>query len=307
VNLTCGRNPWKKASLEDSTFRAFFKNSDFLKTILPLSPELNEILKRIFEIDPQKRITLPELRHAMYNCPRLTTPPSPIVPTLPKVPAPAKDEGYYSSGSTSGDEGDAVVQAKLPSQAPIASARVQAGPRSQLDKPVFAPSTLKIQPQVQSMGPIHFGQNHTFTGQEALSPFRCSNNFQSRSMDPLAEVSHCELPLTPPASDYNLDQAVYISDNMSDLSDSDTESWHSLEDFSDGEMEFSTDLTAQHGASMQVPATAHYIQPFQFQQPKQAINTCTNWTSKQFSQYFQCGQGFAGFTSQAPMVQPFRF
>ncbi|KZF19786.1 serine/threonine protein kinase, partial [Xylona heveae TC161] len=62
VNLTCGRNPWKRASTEDSTFRAFLKDSKFLRSILPLSAELDNILRRIFECDPQKRITIPELR-----------------------------------------------------------------------------------------------------------------------------------------------------------------------------------------------------------------------------------------------------
>lgn len=83
VNLTCGRNPWKKASHEDSTFRAFLKDPNFLRSILPISPELNMILRRIFECDPRKRITIQELRDMILNCPSLTTnsyntlPPSP--------------------------------------------------------------------------------------------------------------------------------------------------------------------------------------------------------------------------------------
>ena len=83
MNLTCGRNPWKKASPEDSTFRAFLKDPKFLSSILPISAELNMILRRIFECDPHKRISLQELREMIINCPRLTTtsyntlPPSP--------------------------------------------------------------------------------------------------------------------------------------------------------------------------------------------------------------------------------------
>lgn len=72
VNLTCGRNPWKRASTEDSTFRAYLKDPQFLRTILPLSPELNYILRRIFECDPRKRITIPELRRLIVDCPRFT-------------------------------------------------------------------------------------------------------------------------------------------------------------------------------------------------------------------------------------------
>lgn len=82
VNLACGRNPWKRASVEDSTFRAYLKNPKFLSTILPLTPELDSILRRIFECDPRRRIQIPELRNLILRCPKLTTnsaasPPSP--------------------------------------------------------------------------------------------------------------------------------------------------------------------------------------------------------------------------------------
>jgi serine/threonine protein kinase len=73
VNLTCGRNPWKRASASDSTFKAYLKDSKFLKSILPLSSELDSILRRIFDCDPQKRITIPELRSLILRCPRFTT------------------------------------------------------------------------------------------------------------------------------------------------------------------------------------------------------------------------------------------
>jgi len=75
VNLTCGRNPWKRASQTDSTFRAFLKDPGFLRTILPLSPELDSVLRRIFELNPAKRITIPELRYRIMQCHRLTTSP----------------------------------------------------------------------------------------------------------------------------------------------------------------------------------------------------------------------------------------
>jgi serine/threonine protein kinase len=75
VNLTCGRNPWKRASIDDSTFRAYLKDPFFLKTILPLSNEMIFVLSRIFECDPSKRITIPELRRLIMDCPRFTTTP----------------------------------------------------------------------------------------------------------------------------------------------------------------------------------------------------------------------------------------
>jgi serine/threonine protein kinase len=73
VNLTCGRNPWKKASPEDSTFRAFLRDPGFLASILPISPELNTILQYVFESDPRHRIGLDELRALILACPRFTT------------------------------------------------------------------------------------------------------------------------------------------------------------------------------------------------------------------------------------------
>ena len=81
VNLTCGRNPWKRASIDDATFRAYLENPRFLSSILPLSPELDVILRRIFECVPERRISITELRELILRCPRFTVsqapPPSP--------------------------------------------------------------------------------------------------------------------------------------------------------------------------------------------------------------------------------------
>ena len=83
VNLSCGRNPWKRASIEDSTFRAYLKNPRFLSSILPLSPELDAILRRIFECDPRRRISIPELRDLIVRCPRFTSRTASAPPTPP--------------------------------------------------------------------------------------------------------------------------------------------------------------------------------------------------------------------------------
>lgn len=86
VNLTCGRNPWKQASVEDSTYRAYTRSRDFLKTILPVSDELNDILGRIFVRNPDQRITLPELRARILACSRFTEPPAAQLPMTPSSP-----------------------------------------------------------------------------------------------------------------------------------------------------------------------------------------------------------------------------
>ncbi|TGZ81434.1 Pkinase-domain-containing protein [Ascodesmis nigricans] len=78
VNLTCGRNPWKRASTSDSTYRAYLQDRSFLRTILPLSVELDAVLQRVFEPNPLKRITIPELRLCIMQCVRLTNGPNPM-------------------------------------------------------------------------------------------------------------------------------------------------------------------------------------------------------------------------------------
>ncbi|KAL8870002.1 MAG: hypothetical protein Q9174_003848 [Haloplaca sp. 1 TL-2023] len=83
VNLTCGRNPWKRASIDDSTFRAYLKNPRFLSSILPLSPELDSILRRIFECDPRRRISIHELRNLIVRCPTFTSRPTATPPSPP--------------------------------------------------------------------------------------------------------------------------------------------------------------------------------------------------------------------------------
>jgi serine/threonine protein kinase len=95
VNLTCGRNPWKKASPDDSTFRAYLKDPTFLQTILPLSRELDSILRHVFECDPSKRISIQKLRELIVACPRLTTTTSySSVPPPPPPPAYDYSDSY---------------------------------------------------------------------------------------------------------------------------------------------------------------------------------------------------------------------
>ena len=72
VNLTCGRNPWKQASFQDSTYRAYARSQEFLKTILPVTDDLCAILGRIFDPNPEQRVTLMELRQMILDCPAFT-------------------------------------------------------------------------------------------------------------------------------------------------------------------------------------------------------------------------------------------
>jgi serine/threonine protein kinase len=97
VNLTCGRNPWKRACFSDHTFRSYMRDPAFLQSILPISDEISYILNRIFIMDPSQRMTLPELRELIMACSQFTVPePSPSSPAdlsfnsnivIPDIPA----------------------------------------------------------------------------------------------------------------------------------------------------------------------------------------------------------------------------
>ncbi|RDB30660.1 Negative regulator of sexual conjugation and meiosis [Hypsizygus marmoreus] len=66
LNLATGRNPWKSATPDDQTFCAYLRDPlNFLPTVLPISPEVNDILTRMLEVDWRERMTLRELRHAI--------------------------------------------------------------------------------------------------------------------------------------------------------------------------------------------------------------------------------------------------
>jgi len=58
--------------MDDTTFSAFTRDPRFLKTILPITDHLDQILRRTFDCDPHKRITLSELRSMILQCPAFT-------------------------------------------------------------------------------------------------------------------------------------------------------------------------------------------------------------------------------------------
>lgn len=116
VNLACGRNPWKKASFEDSTYRAYMNDRKFLKSILPLSDSLTRILERIFEVNPDERITLIELRREIMSCEKFTCSPTPSVTSIiiPQqriaalLPSPPPSPIYCNSSSSLSHQGSMI-------------------------------------------------------------------------------------------------------------------------------------------------------------------------------------------------------
>lgn len=193
VNLTCGRNPWKRASMDDSTFRAYRTNSKFLSSILPISSELDAILARIFECDPRKRIGISELRSLILTCPsfttRSTTPPTPpcelqctpetlvnpvpnflpsfdqralgpAAPVLPSSTYPVSAQSSISSrGSSVSDTGSTFSASSSCSSTTSSDESVQI---SKAPEPMFAPQPLP-QPVQQF--------NHFFGNYFPMDPF----------------------------------------------------------------------------------------------------------------------------------------
>lgn len=75
INLTCIRNPWMKASLNDETFEIYLNKNEVLYKILPISKELLFILTNYFLVqNPYKRSTsnLEIIKKLIVNCKRFT-------------------------------------------------------------------------------------------------------------------------------------------------------------------------------------------------------------------------------------------
>ncbi|KAI3627288.1 Serine/threonine protein kinase [Malassezia furfur] len=75
INLICGRNPWKQATMKDEIFREYVRDPDYLLKILPISPETNAVLKRIFTLRPELRCSIRDLRRWVHAIPRLRATP----------------------------------------------------------------------------------------------------------------------------------------------------------------------------------------------------------------------------------------
>lgn len=65
TNMIAGRNPWRYAMTTEECFANFLHNRDFLRSVLPISSQANDLLKHIFHITPRNRITIPDLRRAV--------------------------------------------------------------------------------------------------------------------------------------------------------------------------------------------------------------------------------------------------
>ncbi|EKM56910.1 uncharacterized protein PHACADRAFT_183478 [Phanerochaete carnosa HHB-10118-sp] len=67
VNMVTSRTPWSKALTTDDCFCDFMLHEEYLREMLPISEGANAIFRRIFVLEPSQRITLSELRQAVFE------------------------------------------------------------------------------------------------------------------------------------------------------------------------------------------------------------------------------------------------
>ena len=84
------------------------KDPKFLRTILPISLELDAILRRIFDFNPANRATIPEIRQMILSCSAFTATKSAVSTPLPSPPL----SPYY----------DCYQAPAVPSMAPLPGA-----------------------------------------------------------------------------------------------------------------------------------------------------------------------------------------
>lgn len=135
------------------------KDPKFLRSILPLSTELDSILRRIFEYNPAKRTTIPELRELILRCPRFTTRSAAPAP-LPSPPFRPVD---YARGA-------AFNRIYQPGTAP---------PAAPLPAPLFTPTPLDLpfpQPST-STGSSNSDNDSVFSSSSSISSASSTSSF----------------------------------------------------------------------------------------------------------------------------------
>ncbi len=69
VNMISSRTPWQKAITSDDCFCDFLLNEDYLLRMLPISEEVNALLRKLFTYEPSERIDLDTLRSEIIAIP----------------------------------------------------------------------------------------------------------------------------------------------------------------------------------------------------------------------------------------------
>ncbi|KAF8579949.1 kinase-like protein [Ramaria rubella] len=75
INIACGRHaPWRHSTLHDAFFRDYLRQPGMLRLLLPLTPEVHDLLERIFVLIPTERITIRDFRTAFSRIDAITIP-----------------------------------------------------------------------------------------------------------------------------------------------------------------------------------------------------------------------------------------
>ncbi|KAJ7113299.1 kinase-like domain-containing protein [Mycena crocata] len=134
VNLITGMTPWTGARSSDVRWNAFKRDlsSDspaFLREILPISVELNNLLTRCFHPDPTARPHLAHLRGAVPALLSLYMSPADLIAASPRMRLAAgygspgdEDDSSCSSSETTSDSGtgySSLVDIPAPPRAPM--------------------------------------------------------------------------------------------------------------------------------------------------------------------------------------------
>ncbi|KAJ3205886.1 hypothetical protein HDU67_008572 [Dinochytrium kinnereticum] len=71
INLLFSKNPWYEATPTDPIFSQFIgSDPDILRRQFDLTPELDQVLRRVFSLDPAMRLPLSELKRQILSVPR---------------------------------------------------------------------------------------------------------------------------------------------------------------------------------------------------------------------------------------------
>lgn len=142
------------------------RDRNFLQSILSISSGLNGILQRIFEVDPQRRIRLDELRQLIRKCPQFgqeaesaSLPPTPPYSPVEKpVDSPL---AFYGHGLEPIPNIDPL---------PVQQYPVYAAPSHFATQPSFAPADLPTPPASTTGSPRH--GPYTYQAKPAMPAFQ---------------------------------------------------------------------------------------------------------------------------------------